>query len=244
MPSSAIRALTPYSWAEATSFLAGSGAVEALVDMVKPGTGIRAVDASHSYVFSGTTRAAYPAPSAAFQGRNVLTTVAAADTAYVSSASASAWRFLHDGTGATLYCVFSANSGDTVMLFGARGTPGAWMASVGGLIRHQVYDDSGTNIASTDTAASLVTDVASIACVSYATASTPDITLSLGEDVATSNAVSAASTDDGAAMTLFRLQGGTPYYFVGRFACLLVFNRVLSGAEDTTVRSYLARWGV
>lgn len=107
-----IARLSPYSWtsADTCSIDGVTGKVASFVDRVPSGTGIRATAPSHALVqTTGANQVALPAHNASMGGR--LTCTFAGSEYYVSSAAASAWKYLNDGTGCDTFIVLVDDHG-------------------------------------------------------------------------------------------------------------------------------------
>jgi hypothetical protein len=238
--------LAPYSWFRPDYRSEADGKVTAFLDKSQPG---------HSLSQSNSTfQVATPAADAGFGGQLVATFVASSTTHYTSSLAAATWKFLHDGTGCEVFFVGAptSNSGYFLSTFSAGVNPGVSLIESGNLtsLRLVVLNDSGGFTVNADGAipwAGNVNGNPTYYNFSYQEALSPEYALRV-RNGATYSMTGSSATAPGANNPVVTLQlgrrgnGANPMN--GRWADLLVFNRVLSSAERAMVQSYiLARYG-
>lgn len=160
----------------------------------------------------------------------------------VSNEAASAWRFLSDGTGCTVFCVLIPRTdpyGTYLATNSESGsTPGIWLRCQGGAHRCEVYNT--TSILSLNSATT-PNDVPVIVDFSYKEVSAPEgVNRTVNTQRTTGNSTGAPTAGDpNHTLILGAIRSGGFYSRVD-IAELIVFNRELSAAEKSTVyTSYL-----
>lgn len=238
-----IKALNPYSVAEMDWISYGStGKVYSLREKVRSG-GI-ANPASHAYVQSNTAKQV-AAPAAYANLNNALAGTFTGAEYYQSNAAASTWTFLHDGTGAEMFVVFEKTGGGTYYLVASHNTTAGFDFQTAANLTGSVLDAAGGYVIFAASAA-LTWANEKYVSMSYATSDTPDFTQNRRATAAgtDNNRLTPASTaPQGSLMIGASTTGAAP--FVGAIACVMVWNRVLSAGERTTVRAYItSKYGV
>lgn len=243
-----IHALVPYSWMRADSYTVDgvSGKVASFPDIVRPGTGIRAITAAHAFAqATSASQAVVPAAHSALGSR--LAANFAAAPYYVSNSPASSWRAVHNGSGWTSFAVLDrtsvAGSQFHWSTFGPGAETGGGASIQGGILYRQVYN-STTQVcvaggAGEATGATYVSDT-------FNSSDTPDLTVyRKSASVATANLTGAVDTGDSAGtMTIGANRSGSNL-LNAYLAEELFFNRSLTAGEYTIVRAYFtARYGV
>lgn len=237
-----INALGPYSYIDFTSVTTSGGKVTALVDQVPAGTGIRAITASHTFAQADSAKQVVtPAADAKFGG--ALSGLFNATENYVSNSTVAAWKCAHDGTGWTCYTgAWSSNVGAIAYINGTRssgvGMLSGHLANAAGIW----YVNNGTTFILADSIGSYTVNVASICRVSYSETESPKCVHKVGAADAFSPVPGGApsASDPGSPMVFGGRQAGTSMW-AGGLGFQLVFNRVVTAAEDTVIRAALAR---
>lgn len=239
----AIKALSPYSFMVADRYSVDgvTGKVSAFSERVAAGTGILALESSHSFAQStDANQVAIPAASASFGNARVATF--AGGQRYVSTAPASRWRFLHDGTGADVVIAVRQTGGGTYRILGttAIGTGLWWDLSANSNVN--VYSAGVYQLFMNGA----ITSDDKYLSYDYATANSPDArqfkrTAANGTD---NDRVAPSAGDPTASLTFGASIDGSSA-LVGELACLIVFDRVTSAGERTAIASYMsAKYGV
>lgn len=242
-----ILALSPWSWTGASTYTVDgvSGKVASFPDKVQAGTGIRAVDASHALVqATSANQVAVPSVDATLNNR--LSAVFDGNQIYSSSAAASAWRLMQDGTGSewflvlnrtdlsgTKYLISTGNGGADTSMFVRHSTTTPNMVQTDGAI--QTFSISG---AAASTGAHYYD-------VSFDYAASPKcIWRDRTSQSNTSSVANPPGTGDPfSTLALGGLSGSPSMY--ANFASLIVFARVLSSDHRAIVQAYIsAKYGV
>ncbi len=235
-----ITALSPFAWLRADSYNVSSGKVTAFVDKAQPG-----------HVMQQSTPAnqvATPAPNAALNGQLSAAFVTASATNYTSSLPASAWTFLHDGSGATVIFLWVPNTATQFQTCWATlagtTTPGAMLENVSNAsngIGHFV-GGSGVVAVNRSTAGSFTVGAATYFETSLSAAAWR--TAQKGTQTGTGAPGTLSSAAPANTLALGRRANGTEAASIG-FGDLLIFNRVLTAPERATFAAYaLARYGI
>ncbi len=188
-----------------------------------------------------------PIADANFSGKKCLTV---GGTQWLdSSLPASSWRFLHDGLGCEIYHVFrpstlnsahslSATCRETAAIPGHNCYIGAT-----GATRTGVTNDASVYKFIDSSAGTFPVNVTSV--IGYSLSATDLKLYDTAGNVITNSAVFAASANNpNSALRLFAWSNGS-VAFIGKWATMIAFNRVLSGAERTALRAYIsAEYGV
>lgn len=216
-----------------------SGKVAAFIDYLDP---------THTLA-QGTSanQVSAPAPDAAFN--NEASVSFTATQYYTSSRAASAFRYLHDGTGCTMIAVCTVSDlSATRALLATRGTSAAtgirW-----GFVSTPAYSfvalNGATNVVTAQTGTPVV-NTNYIYRASYVESGSPEYVLATGNSTITSGSSASAPAAGDPTATL-RLGANTdaaqPHR--GKLCALLLAPKVLSAGELATVHSYfLAKYAV
>jgi hypothetical protein len=241
-----ISSLYSFTHADTTTVDGGTGKVASFPDLVRAGSGIRAVDANHALAQAvGANQVVVPTADAGLGGKRTAAFTGA--EIYTSSAAASAWRKLHDGTGIEWFGVMNV----TTVVAGSRFflstcTGGA---AAGIFWRHvadtpnaavtngaaQVWNMSGTADTTGGTYYALTDNSAQ---------SPKRRMFQRAVETNTNSSATAPSAGDPELTLSVGGLGGAPGW-IGNFAALMVFSAVLSDADRALVRAYItAEWGV
>lgn len=239
-PERVIADLAPFSWLRADAIVQATagGKVTALKDKARPG----------HLLTQGTASAQVAAPvaDAQFSGQPVLSFEAG--PWYSSNLPASAWKFLHDGSGAELVIVGTVEigAGGSASLVGT-GSAGShngirlvWSAPINtATVALSLYNGGGTSNAAAAPAPNPATPT--YIDLSHGSAAAPQLVASREATPIGANYAFAPGALDPAYTLQFGalLAGGVPVK--ARVAEVLIFNRVLSEWERQLVREYIAR---
>lgn len=245
-----VLALAPYSFIESDGYAVdgATGKVAHFYDKVHPGTGVRAIAATHKVVqATGSKQVPIPSALAAFKNRPVAAFASAGASVYISDAAASAWQFLHDGTGGDVYAVWSANGVVTTEYM--HGTWGGglghgWqLARVAAALYPLVYS-TGVAI-NTNNASTIVAGTGHVLRANYSESQSPELLARVALGATGTGNTTLPPTASASVVSMCVGRNGTSSYYNGKFAALLIFNRILSAAEDVTVREYFkSKYGV
>lgn len=213
-------------------------------ELLEKSSSANGIGASHKLTQSTSAlQCAVPAPSGTLFGqRPVLTFV---DQRYSSSAAPSAWSFLHDGTGATVYlvCSFDGLAGSKYVLATsyAGGAVGWNMGHAGGTALACLVSNGGA--IAVPSGGTLSTSTAYQLRYRYAEGVSPEVDLYAQNALVTSeNATSGAPSSSDPVATL--MLGNRPVVvdapWSGKFAACVVMKGAYSIDADTIVRRYFA----
>lgn len=247
-----IHNLNPYSFIEADYYTVDgvTSKVASFPDKVRPGTGIKVVDATHSLVQATDARqCAVPSAESLLGGKLAATFTA---QTYVSSAAASAWNLLHSGAGAEVFLTFvPTNVAATKTLFTTRNTSGtvegAQVFLNGSQIAWQANNGAGTTFSRTASyGTTIVANTAAYVSVFYTEGASPETGIYLKAVLGGSGASALApSTNDAYSTLVLGSHVDFSQAAAMKFASLIVFARTLSAADRTAVQAYIAaKYGV
>lgn len=172
------------------------------------------------------------------------------DDRLVSSLAASAFTFMHDGTGATIYSVVRTSTSG-VRTIAATSTGGTSTIGIGHRINtgfaasYYMSDGVATRINANGAAASVSNNLFDVLCSTLASADTPDMSMyAQGTAVVTANATSFATGDPTSTLHVGTNPVGS-FPLAGNLVSLLVY----AGAHDATTRAAVlaflqAKYGV
>lgn len=220
-----------------------TGKVASWQELSTHASGILSIDATHRMAQSTSAlQCAVPTANALFRGRVSATFV---DQRYISSAAASAWRFLHDGTGSTIYEVFSLDS--------VAGAKYRLSTSYGSTQRGWNSSQSGTTIASfisngTDNAVAQSGTVLAVTTPYYTRTRFETTTLdtylktALGDDAVYP---SPSASDPVATLMLGNRVIVIDSPFAGKWLASVIAKGAYSAAYDAIVKAWIsAKYGV
>lgn len=167
-----------------------------------------------------------------------------------STLAASAFKFLHDGTGGSIYAVFRTNVSAAMVLASTRGSAGTSRGLTIGtntLFRAQTSMSDGVAIQASVTGASnsLATNKFDVYASRLASAASPDLRVAVnGVSVGSVDATAFSALDPAATLVLGA--NATPGAFLaGDVACLLAYAADQSDAELSALQDFFQqKYGV
>lgn len=191
----------------------------------------------------------FTASDANLNGQPSVTFTGANSDRLVSSLAASAWNFLHDGTGATLFVVCRPTGGSgTRTLIGNSGGPtarGFRLEHVPASDRFELrVSDGASNVIAITGSANAAEPVSLVAMFTHRTSDTPDVTLYYNPSTTSRGTGSGTpSASDAAAALYVGTTTGAANAFDGPIAELIAVTGV-DAAKIASVQAYLlARYG-
>lgn len=198
------------------------------------------IDATHLlYQPTSGAQCSLPVADASFANAKTATLNGTSNT-YVSSRAASAFTFMHDGTGVEIVGCYRLDTTSSSVWWSS------WAPSVSGWAAHYVNIGYwAVHLTSSDAiinlgAGALPSGVADYSVFSFSTADSP--MLRAYRKSAQIGSLASAVPYTGAATAPLRignLGAGTTDWFNGRIRALYLFRRVLTAAEKTVYRSYI-----
>lgn len=239
---SRVRALDLYSWLEADTYTVdgGTGKVASFDDKVRSGTGIRAITAAHAIAqATGANQAVVPAADANYGGR-VSALFGGVIKNYVSNAPASAWKFLHGGTGGTAYYAMkqdNTSGGYLAYTYGA--TRGMWIGMGASIYNLIIAGDVQISAAGPACGTSPV-----VLKYAYEEGRAPKehtMRVSLGTEIG-ANTSAPPDNNDAATLTIAPTSAGP---WDGSFVLAIHLTHVATDNEDALIRAYISsKYGV
>lgn len=208
------------------------------------------IDASHSLVQStASAQVALPTADAALNGAKSAPFLTTSQNRYVSTRPASAWAYLSNGTGVTIYLTFVPTSVSvtgfpicTRTLTGTSTDTGAHMAVINAAVHTGCTAGGGVVFTSGGgTGGAFAIGTPTYVSSRYLEGAMPEWILAQRGAVMSSGNSSIAPSASAPGTTLSvgaSFSGGAPAPM--RFRALYLFRRVLSAAEDAIVKQYIA----
>jgi hypothetical protein len=225
-----ILALNPFSWLRSDYVAIANGKTTSYLDKTRPGHALS----------QGSIGSQTPAPinTASFNGQ-LITSYATHN--YTSNFAASAWNFLHDGTGCDFFISFSPEAfSSSQILFATRTTQAgvAFSRNPATSYNHYVINAAG-QVSVLTTALALPMSIST-----YVNFSLTGSNWSLyNKDAlfATGSIANPLSTGSSENTLCLGSNPATGQRFVGNFSELLIFNRALNASERLIVQSYMTQ---
>jgi hypothetical protein len=224
-----IMSMLPFSWPRADAYNTAASKVTAWLDRARPGHTIGQASSSNQVANPATDAALLNALSAPFTGTQY----------YDSSLAAAAWAFMHGDH--TAYDVFVPTDATNTSILRATINTGTGVST-----GHQITIGAGSinqcAVWNGSTLLGFAAPTGLINSTGYATRTRLSGTALEQRIGATAvNATLSGATAPGAPVFTFVLgtRGNRAVPFKGRWADTLMFNRVLTAAEDARVQSYL-----
>jgi hypothetical protein len=257
-PTAPILALLPYSFAEADYYSVDgvTGKVASYLDKVAAGTGIRAIVPSHAFAQSTSAKqCALPAADSNFNG--ALSAQFPAAPYYGSNALPAAWQFQHNGTGMDVFNVWmpltiaaGSKAIECTSLAGGSTQSCIMFWNTANLATLMYGGAAGTTSLATQNAGTLVANVPIYTEQTYIEGGTAALPFEINRFI---KSVSVQAQNSVAAPYLFDSDGTLTIGGTGNGTLLanmawcsrICFNRVLTAAERTIVRTYITtKYGV
>lgn len=239
-----IMSMLPFSGPRADAYNTSGGKVTSFLDRARPG---------HTFAQGNSSlQVVNPTADAALNGQLSAPFIAA--NPYVSSLASSAWRFLHDGTGQTVYLVLvptNIAAGNqwylsTRIANGAAGDLGFQSLRDAGRVIQSVLTASAAQVTpGTMSGSVLVSGTGCVIAFKYVENASPEYAArAAGAQYDSGNsALAPSASNPSGALVIGALTSGLGQASM-RFAEALVFNRALTAAEDARVAAYmLSRYG-
>lgn len=228
-----VTALNPFAWFRADSYTPNGATIAAFVDKM---------DAAHTLAHAAGVQANAPTADAALNSQLSATIVGpSAGVSYLSSKATSAWRFLHDGTGAETFSVYvnlAAALSTVWSTFATAATgPGARFTQSTDAI-NQLNSGAATYGTVTNPGVNAV-GVGFYNDWAFQQAMAPNNNLTWNKSVAGAVANFADVPNPGDSSYGFRLGANSAGSTNHRFGEVLIFNRVLTAPERATVQAYM-----
>lgn len=257
-----VLALSPYSFPTSDYYAMdeGSGKTASFLDWVPAGTGIKAIDPTHAYSQpTSANQVAAPGADALFGGR--VSASFSGTEYYNSTAPASAWKFLHDGTGFDAIFVASANTAaasGTAHTFASTMDIDAFPTSIGSTFRFAAQTGRLSLVVARNNATATintsfpvgggwVNDSARYARFTYVEGGSPEYAI-LDKSTTITSGSSAAAPDTGNPTQTLRLGAEYGAGFAGlraKWVAAIFFTRVLSAGDWSVVQTYLqTKYGI
>lgn len=234
-----VAALAPLHWYDAASVTPSGPNLLSMTNLGSAGGTIT--------VGAGTVL--LPTADAALDGKPSIT-LDGVNHYLTSSLPASAWRFLHDGTGAEVFCVFVPTGLPTNQVYWATGAAGNGVGaahySSNTLLSYLVQNGTGTTAQLVNLGA-LVVGTPVYTDSTFGLSETPDMVNRLKSVPVSTGADITLTPAAGDALSTLRIganyAGGQRCSM--RLAAWIGFNRVLTPAQRITMQQYMTtRWGL
>ncbi len=233
-----VLSLAPFAWLRMDSYQITGAKASALVDKVQPG-----------HLMSQSTdanRAAIPTSDSAGGWRASATFSAASPIWYDSNLPASSWAFLHSGAGAEWFATYAPTSAHATagVLFDTGGTTTTGMcAYLSNSTRHILGRVAGPAMFDISPAGTYTLGVVECLHGTLSESASPDATLRVegGTSATANSAVAFSGAAPSATLRIGANVSGTQG-LTARLFEFLVFNRILSAAENAVVSAYRQTW--